>query len=64
MSEAVKSVTFSGSGDQPAQQYALVRDGDPDGGGTLNLLVWQGVDGWAEKNSIPHGSAEQGETWH
>jgi hypothetical protein len=60
---AVHGVTFTG--DNNAQQPALVFGPKPASGATLDkLIVWQGSDGWAEKTSVPHGSAEQGFTWH
>jgi len=64
MSHVWHKVTFSGDGDPPAQQPALVLEGDASGMGALKLLVWQGSDGWTEKTSVPHGSDVQGYTWH
>lgn len=55
------TVTFTGDND--AQQYALVIEGNPKDQGTLKLVVWESP-GWNEKSSVPHGSATQGYTWH
>lgn len=58
----VTKVTYTGDGG--AQQFALVLAGDQEAEGNLDLLVWQKIDGWSEKQNVPHGSAEQGDTWH
>ncbi len=58
---ATEQVTFTGAA---GEQFALVLDGDPHGTGTLQLLVWQGTEGWTEKHDVPHGKAGDGLTWH
>lgn len=65
MAKVVYEVMYSDAGGQQRHALVLGHEGEPSGGETLNkLLVWQGADGWQERTSVPHGSAEQGATWY